>query len=123
MSQSGPALRGEPKQTSICSVSKNGPALRGEPKRTSTSPPTAPAICNLYGAGHLTQGPVYTGMVLLAGTLPPPLEMLHKPKQNLEEEVLSWSIHGTLIQKSLPFMVMCLSHPAVKNLILYLIDD
>jgi len=48
-------------------------------------------------------------MVLLAGNLPrrpPPLEMLHKPKQNLEEEVLSWSIHDTLIQESLTFIVM-----------------
>ncbi|KAG2596565.1 hypothetical protein PVAP13_5KG169428, partial [Panicum virgatum] len=38
-------------------------------------------------------------MALLAG------KMLHKPKQYLAEEVLSWSVHDILIQKPPPFMV------------------
>ena len=132
VNQSGPVSAPWAKTDQLCAVNQNGPALLREPKRTSSARWTkADQYQSSHRAGNLQplrRRPPHTGSSLYRDGparrhITTPLEILHKPKQNLEEEVLSWSIQGTLIQKSLPFMVMCLSHPAVKNLILYLIDD
>jgi len=122
------------KTEQLCSVSQNGPALRGEPKRTRTSPKPLrlalprcssfhhagnlqplrrrppplcrPPLLQLHRASHLTQGPVYTGMVLLTGNLPrrpPPLKCYTNLNKILRKKcyhgrfMISWSRSRSLL--------------------------